>query len=164
MSAPSFINPHRYGVFPLREKDREDFVAHLLSLDAAARRTRFGVALQDETVEAIARKLPLERAGLGLFIWGKLKGCAHLVPAAPHIAELAISLDPSMRGRGWGKLLVDQVLSRAQDQNLQRVEIQYLRENAPMHRIARTLPGGGWSESSEVCKHVDVQLLEPEMA
>lgn len=135
----------------------------MLGLDSAARRLRFGVALPDATLLSVTRRLPLENVSQGLFLWGELKGCVQVLPlGTPGQAELAVSVSPEMRGRGWGRILVDAALERASDRRFEQVEIFYLRENVAMHRIVRGLPGPSDSESADICKHVMLaDLLSP---
>lgn len=142
----------RYGLFSLQESDRPALLKHLLSLDADARRLRFGVLLSDEAIARIAQQLPLADQSLGLFVWGELKGCAHLIKIDHELAELALSLSPDMRGRGWGRILFDELIERASCKRLKTVEIQYLLENRPMHRLASRLPGPCHHECSEARK------------
>ena len=152
----------RYGLFPLGESDREAFVTHLVSLDAEGRRRRFGAALSDSAVNRIARAIQLDAWSLGLFIWGELKGCAQVLGAAgARHKELAISLNSDVRGRGWGRLMVDQVLSHAQVRGTEVVEIQYLIENEAMHRLARTYPGTSSNSAGERCRTLLLQEGEP---
>lgn len=148
----------RYGIFRLTEADRPALIAHLLSLDPEGRRRRFGLALQDESIVEIARKLPLDTQCLGLFVWGELKGCVQVIGEAGGARqELAISLSPEMRGRGWGKELVQMALSRAKDRRVQQVDIQYLAENSAMHRIAGAYPGRTKVWSGEIVRSVVLQ-------
>lgn len=164
---PPRVLPHpqqsrRYGLFALRESDREAFVLHLVSLDAEGRRRRFGAALSDSAVNRIARAIELDSWSLGLFIWGELKGCAQVLGAdGSRHKELAISLSSDVRGRGWGRLMVNQVLSHAQVRGTEAVEIQYLTENEAMHRLARAYPGTSSSSAGERSKTVLLQEVEP---
>lgn len=154
---------HTCGIYSLTEADRPAYEAHLLGLDSAARRLRFGLSLPDDSLLDISRKLPLENVSLGLFLWGDLKGCVQVLPLGrPGSAELAVSVSPDARGRGWGSILVAEALARAHDRHFSEVEILYLRENTAMHRIARTLPGPSESESVDICKHVHLaDIPEP---
>lgn len=148
------------GIYPLTEADRAAYETHMLGLDSAARRLRFGIALPDDTLLSVTRRLPLDGVSQGLFLWGELKGCVQVLPLGkPGQAELAVSVSPEMRGRGWGRILVDAALERACDRRFEQVEILYLRENVAMHRIARTLPGPSESESVDICKHVHLADL-----
>lgn len=154
-------NRHSFGIFKLTEADRPAYEKHLLSLDASARRLRFGLSLPDDSLLSIAKKLPLEGCSLGLYVWGELKGCVQVLPLpGGQQAELAVSISPDLRGRGWGKSLVAAAIERAGDQQKDSVEIFYLRENAAMHRIASRLPGPLDFEASDVCKHVNLHEIE----
>lgn len=145
----------RCGIYPLTEEDRPAYHAHLLSLDNAARRLRFGVSLSDASLLQVAQKMPLGPDGLGLFMKGALVGCVQVLPLPkPGHAELAVSLSPEMRGRGWGAVLVSAALERARDQRKTHVEIFYLRANDAMHRIASSLPGPLSSHAQECHKQV----------
>lgn len=159
MSTPlSTEDARRYGIFRLTEADRPALIAHLLSLDSEGRRRRFGLALRDESIVEIASKLPLDTQCLGLFVWGELKGCVQVLgePGGSR-QELAVSLSPEMRGRGWGKELVQLALSRAKDRRVEQVDIQYLAENAAMHRIAGAYPGRSQVWSGEIVRSVRLQ-------
>jgi len=146
---------HHYGIYRLTEADREAFHAHMLSLDKDARRLRFGAALPDDTLLSLVARMPLEDGSFGLFMWGELKGCVLMLPyGKPGHVELAVSLSPDMRGRGWGTILVAAALERAGDRHQSHVEIMYLRGNQAMHRIACRLPGKSESCAQEVHKFV----------
>ncbi len=116
--------------------------------------------LSDWAVTRWAAGAPLDRHSLGLFIWGSLKGCAQVIPSAtPGEADLAVSMSPALRSRGWGRMLVRLALERAHDRRLELVTIQYLADNSPMHRIAASLPGRLQACSGERVKYVELAGL-----
>lgn len=133
----------------------------MLSLDAAARRRRFGLVLGDDAVRAIAERTVFDELCFGLFIAGELKGTAMVVrdSAKSHRGEFAISLDVNMRGAGWGRLLLLTALEAAYQHGVEIVVIHYLSENTPMARLCAKLPGPLEMHQSERTKEVQLQPL-----
>lgn len=149
----------RYGVFALTDADRPQVLAHYLGLSPQMRRLRFGLALSDERIEAWVREMPLTGRALGYFVWNELRAVVWLAPdeSSPQRAELAVTADARQRGHGWGRRLVHQALDAAEAAGLRNVDIYYLRENTPMARIARTLPGKHGSDGCDAHVTVDLQ-------
>jgi len=149
----------RFGLYRLGPNDRAQFVDHLLLLDAPARRRRFGVALGDDAVRAIAKTMAFDELCWGLFVGGALKGTAMVLrsDARSRRGEFAISLDADLRGVGWGRLLLNTALESAYQHGVEFVDIHYLAENAPMARLCAALPGSLQAEHGERSKEVQLQ-------
>lgn len=150
------MHKSRYGVFPLVEADRPDFLAHMLSLDPEARRRRFGSCLSDYALERVCQSLPLEGKAWGIYIWGQLKGTTLVIPYKdePGHGEFAITLSPSLRGRGWGRFLTRSALQTAYQDGFAKVDVYYLHENEAMARICASYPGPLSRDSGDCLKVV----------
>ncbi len=151
------LDDERYGVYPLTESDRAAFLAHLKSLDAHSRRLRFGIPVTDWHLERFVCEFDLTGT-MGFFRWGELLGVVSVVAyrGVPR-GELAISILPGLRGRGWGHELVRCALTSAYMQGLQHVDIQFLAENDAMRRVTLALPGERESSCGEMTVTVDLE-------
>ena len=95
---------------------REQVLRHLLRLPANDRRLRFGAPMRDSSIEAYAAGIDFARDQLfGIFgsdleLWG----LAHLaLDAEGATAELGLSVDWSVRERGYGSALLDRAVLHA---------------------------------------------------
>lgn len=140
----------------LREADRGAFEAHLLSLDPHDRLLRFGTALPDRLVSQIARDYPLDQTTGGLFVRGHLVAAVSIIRTAGEEAELAVSLDQGLRGRGIGRQMVAKALRLAASEGVRKLLVQFLAENRPMAAIANQLPGSTSRDGSERVRTVDL--------
>ncbi len=150
------IDDDRYGVYPLSESDRTALLDHLKALDVNSRRLRFGVPVTDWHLERFVAEFDISGT-MGFFRWGELLGVVSIVTyRGTHRGELAISILPGLRGRGWGHELVRCALTSAFMQGLQQVDIQFLSDNAAMRSVTRTLPGERESACGEMTVTVDL--------
>lgn len=156
MTSPEYLS--RYGIFPLTEADRGEFIAHMLRLDSQARARRFGAPIADSQLIAMCERFPLNNScSWGLFIWGELRGAVQVLAYPERTrAEMAISLAPELRGRGWGKNLTLSALECAHAVGVTCMEINYQRENVAMARICGGLPGSVVASGCEATKLVDL--------
>ncbi|MHC4223905.1 MAG: GNAT family N-acetyltransferase [Planctomycetota bacterium] len=53
---------------------------------------------------------------------GEVVGCAACVPREDHLELKKVYLDRELRGRGWGRKLIEQVEQRARELGLPRIE------------------------------------------
>ena len=138
--APMPSDRPAFHLAPLSGGDADALLAHFLRLDERSRRLRFGVPVNDAFLVSYVRRAthgPVRRGGL--FEGAALRGVAelHLDPADPSSGEGALSLEAGYRRLGHGSRLFDALLFEAECAGVRRLELQCLRENAAMQRIAR---------------------------
>ena len=119
---------------------REQVVRHLLRLSANDRRLRFGAPMRDSSIEAyvagidFARDQALGILGADLELWG----LAHLALAPDgETAELGLSVDWSVRERGYGNALLQRAVLHATNRGYRALFMHCLAENATMMNLAR---------------------------
>ena len=130
----------RVAVQHLNPRHREDIVRHLLRLPENDRRLRFGRHMRDDTIREYVERINFERdrvfgvhdADLNLI------GVAHLAldPAAG-VAELGLSVDPTVRAKGYGFALRERVLLHAANLGYRVLFMYCLAENGIMMHLAR---------------------------
>jgi GNAT superfamily N-acetyltransferase len=136
----------------LFQHDARAIEAHLLGLDADDRRLRFFRAATDTQIRAYVQGIDWDHSLiLGAIRADNVVGMAEALldrSAPPRHAEIAVSVDPAVRGQGLGRFLVAGVIDRAALLGVSRTNLSFLRENRPMQRIIRVLGG-----------HVDMEDL-----
>nr|WP_302474165.1 GNAT family N-acetyltransferase [Roseococcus sp. MDT2-1-1] len=142
--APSHASdPADWNVRRLAASDLSRIERHLLGLDAADRRARFGLALGDAAVHAYAQRLDLERAvvfGAIDRLSGELLGIAEAQPVHfMHRVEVAVSVHPGHRRRGIGRLLVSAALAAAFARGAHVGEFVFAPANRPIVALMRSL-------------------------
>lgn len=132
----------------LAPRHRPRIRAHLLALDEADRRLRFGYAASDAHIERYVEGLDFERDALfGVFNRRlALVAFAHLAFARPEAeseaeppktAEFGVSVSPRQRGRGFGTRLFEHAALHARNRGVDRLFVHALSENAAMLALAR---------------------------
>lgn len=141
------------------------YESHLLRLEGEARRLRFGYLVNDETVRAhVAGLDPMRDRVLALVQNGRVAAAVHIGIDASEkgpegsSAELAFSVDHSLRGQGIGRALLDRALLWSRNRGLRRVWVLFLTDNHAMSRLARH---AGMSITSEAGERVGVKTLPP---
>jgi RimJ/RimL family protein N-acetyltransferase len=123
----------------LNAKHREDIAHHLLQLPANDRRLRFGHQVRDEAVREYVDGIDFARDRVFGILGDDLGliGTAHLAldPAA-RIAELGLSVDPSLRIRGYGYALLQRSVLHAANQGYRVLFMVCLAENRIMMHLA----------------------------
>lgn len=120
---------------------REQVARHLLRLPANDRRLRFGAPMRDDSIEAYVARIDLARdqlfgiLGADLELWG----LAHLALAPDSdTAELGLSVDWSVRERGYGYALLQRAVLHATNRGGYRALFMHcLAENETMMNLAR---------------------------
>ena len=130
----------------LAPSERPAYEAHLLRLDANARRLRFGYFTDDDAVRRHIAGLNLHTDRiLGVVEAGRVVAAVHIVrakqqPGAPGGAvEFAFSVDADRRGKGLGRRLFDQALAWSRNRGMREVCIYFLTDNHAMRHLARRL-------------------------
>ena len=128
---------------------------HLLALPDHDRYLRFGYPATDEQIQRYVAKLDFSRDELfGIFDAElRLVAVAHLAyldaPGQQHLAEFGVSVNPELRGRGYGLQLFERCVVHARNQGVSRLIVHALSENAAMLKIARKAGAEVAREGSE---------------
>jgi len=116
------------------------FRDHLLRLDAATRRNRFGMAAGDEFITRYAESsFSLDTLIHGVFAEGRLVGVGELrmLGTSRTDAEAAFSVEGGFQGRGFGSRLMKSVVLAARNRRVRRVYMNCLASNSQMQHLAR---------------------------
>lgn len=121
--------------------EAERYREHLLRLDRASRRSRFGGALSDESVRRHADlAFGMGQVVHGFFADGILRGAAELNPFAGPLAreaEAALSIEPRWQSHGVGSALLERTLLAARNRGIKCLHLECLTDNARMQQLAR---------------------------
>jgi GNAT superfamily N-acetyltransferase len=120
--------------------DAEAYGDHLLRLDAASRRNRFGGGVADDFVRAHAgRAFEPENVIYGFLVDGILRGAAELRPFGPTAgqAEAALSIERRWQSHGVGTELLERTLLAARNRGIKQLQLTCLLENQRMQQLAR---------------------------
>ena len=124
----------------LNPNHREDITRHLLQLPGNDRRLRFGHQIRDEAVCEYVdgidftrdRVFGIQGDDLGLI------GVAHLaLDPVEKLAELGLSVDPTLRVKGYGFALLQRSVLHAANQGCRVLFMVCLAENGIMMHLAR---------------------------
>jgi len=114
---------------------------HLLRLDAASRRNRFGGGVSDDFIRNYADlTISLEAVVHGFFIDGQIRGVAELRPLGTRPerqAEAAISVEQSWQSHGVGSALLRRTLLAARNRGYRHLHMACLADNRRMQQLAR---------------------------
>ena len=126
----------------LTPSELPNYLEHLLRLDSADRRMRFGFQIGDTGLRAHVQRIDL-RTGhiLALFDDLDVVAAAHIERASDDVAEFAFSVDRERRGRGVGSELFDRAVLWARNRGIRRAIVYCLNENQAMRHIARKAGG-----------------------
>jgi GNAT superfamily N-acetyltransferase len=119
------------------------YEAHLLRLDADARRLRFGYPIGDAAIRAHVACLEPDRDRILARVEnGRVVAAAHIARASRATGditsvEFAFSVDAERRGQRLGRLLLDQALAWARNRGLRRASLYFLADNRAMRTLAR---------------------------
>jgi GNAT superfamily N-acetyltransferase len=119
----------------------EGYRDHLLRLDAASRRSRFGGAVSEEFIRNyvdLARGLGSVLHGF--FVDGVVRGVAELRPlsaASSREAEAAFSIEKPWQSHGVGRALLERTLLSARNRRIRLLYMACLAENKVMQQLAR---------------------------
>jgi RimJ/RimL family protein N-acetyltransferase len=142
---PEWPDASRPLIRQLCARDSQAIEAHLLNLNPADRRLRFFNMASDDQIRAYVKNIDwhcslLLGAVFGDVIIGLSEAFFDRVVPTRH-AEIAVSVDLALRGRGLGCFLVRHVIARAALRGARRTSLCFLRENQPIQRIIRRLGG-----------------------
>jgi GNAT superfamily N-acetyltransferase len=119
--------------------DRAAYRDHLLRLDPASRRSRFGGGVSDDFIcNYVELSRQLGSVLHGFFVDGTLRGVAELRPLGEHReAEAALSIEQPWQKHGVGSALLKRTLLSARNRGVKRLHMACLADNKPMQRLAR---------------------------
>lgn len=133
--------------------ERDLFTAHLLRLDAATRRERFGTAVNDDFLVTYAETT----FGVGGLVYayveaGEVRGAAELrglEEIVVQTGEAAFSVEKGWRRRGIGEALFGRLITAARNRSIRTLYMTCLPENAAMRSLARKFEAelvGGYAD------------------
>ena len=132
--------PYGGSIRKLWAADTPAFRDHLLRLDPATRRNRFGMATGDEFITRYAEKsFSLDTLIHGAFVDGRLVGVGELrmLGTSRTDAEAAFSVESDHQGHGFGSRLMKSVVLSARNRRIRRLYMNCLASNGQMQRLAR---------------------------
>jgi GNAT superfamily N-acetyltransferase len=124
---------------PLTASELPKYLEHLLRLDPADRRMRFGSPIGDAAIREHARRIDLRTDQILALFDDDLDvvAAAHIARARDDVAEFAFSVDREWRGCGVGFTLFDRTVLWARNRGIRQAIVYCLNENQAMRHIAR---------------------------
>lgn len=132
---------------PVRELHaghRKEILEHLLKLDDADRRLRFGTQTPDEVIQRYVEDLDFKRdAVFGIFdVSLKLIGMAHLAylpskKGEARSAEFGVSVLPEGRAKGMGTALLHRCAVHSRNTRVETLYVHCLSNNKAMMHLAQ---------------------------
>jgi GNAT superfamily N-acetyltransferase len=144
--------------------DAEAYGDHLLRLDAASRRNRFGGAVADNFIRSHAEHaFEPENVIYGFVADGTLRGAAELRPFGPNAgqAEAAFSIERPWQSHGVGTELLERTLLAARNRGIKQLHITCLLENQRMQQLARKFDADLRRDSDSVIGEVEAPYPTP---
>lgn len=129
----------------LGQADAGEIEQHLLLLNADDRYSRFHGRAGDEHIRRYVARLPWStHAAIGAFEQGRLVGIGEIAydkPFLPKVAEIAVSVDRTLRARGVGRELIERAVRAAAWRGATQCTLHFLHSNPSIPRIVRRLSG-----------------------
>ena len=114
---------------------------HLLRLDPASRRNRFGGVVSDERIRNhVDSSILLDAVIHGFIVDGTLRGAAELRPNGSWLsgeAEAAFSVEKPWQSHGVGSELLGRTLLAARNRGIKMLQMNCLADNRRMQQLAR---------------------------
>lgn len=130
-------------IAPLDISKIPQILQHLYELSDRDRYLRFGYAATNDHIEQYVANLKFERDEIYAIFDSELQiiAMAHLAlmkdEGQEYSAEFGVSVSAHARGRGYGGHLFQRAVMHARNEQVYKMHIHALSENAPMIRIAR---------------------------
>jgi len=122
----------------LWKADAAAYADHLLRLDPASRRNRFGGSVADSFLRHHADSaFDPGNVIYGFFADGVLRGAAELRPFGVGQAEAAFSIERPWQSHGVGTELLERALLAARNRGVKQLHITCLLENQRMQQLAQ---------------------------
>ena len=131
--------PQTYRIRKLWPIETETFRQHLLRLDPETRQFRFGSPVNDNFLNAYADTA--RRTGTviyGAFLGPDMYASAELRSlhdVGDEMAEAAFVVESAHRHNGLGSVLMDRIITAAQNRGIHQLHMICARENQPMQRL-----------------------------
>jgi RimJ/RimL family protein N-acetyltransferase len=136
----------------------QKFRDHLLRLDGESRRMRFGMAVDDEFIQAYADRADFLKSVIyGYFVDGEMHAAAELRAIGDNWrdeAEAAFSVETAFQDTGVGTDLLGRVILAARNRGVSRIYMNCLSENRKMQHVARKYDAELHFEHGEVVGQV----------
>ena len=114
---------------------------HLLRLDPASRRNRFGGVVSDDFIgRHVDSTIVLDAVTHGFFVDGTMRGAAELRPTGSRFAreaEAAFSVETDWQSHGVGSELLRRTLLAARNRGIKFLQMACLADNRRMQQLAR---------------------------
>ena len=122
----------------LDARARGALVDHFVELSIRDRRLRFGIPLARTGIASYVERIDFDRdAVLGVGDAGSgFLGVTHIA-LVDGVAELGLSVVPSLRNVGLGSAMFEEAVAHARTRGASRVYVRFLVENVPVLRLAR---------------------------
>jgi GNAT superfamily N-acetyltransferase len=121
--------------------EADQYRDHLLRLDAASRRNRFGGVVSDDRIrDHVKSSILLDAVIHGCFIDGVLRGAAELRSTGSPFsgeAEAAFSVETPWQSHGVGSELLSRTLLAARNRGIKFLQMNCLADNKRMQQLAR---------------------------
>ena len=121
--------------------EKDQYREHLLRLDLATRRARFGGAVSDDFIcNYVGLSSTLNAVLHGFFVAGVLRGVAELRPVRSSVdadGEAAFSIEQPWQSHGVGSALLAQTLLAARNRRIRTLHMVCLADNKRMQQLAR---------------------------
>lgn len=151
------MSKSRFGGGTIRKlwsTEIQKFRDHLLRLDEESRRMRFGMAVDNDFIQAYAERADFLKSVIyGYFVGGEMRAAAELRTIGDgwrEEAEAAFSVETAFQDTGVGTDLLGRVILAARNRGISRIYMNCLSENRKMQRIARKYEADLHFEHGEV--------------
>lgn len=155
----------KYRIRKLWPLETEAFRRHLLRLDPETRQFRFGTAVNDNFLNAYADTA--RRIGTviyGAFIGSEMYASAELRSlhaVGDEMAEAAFVVETAHRHHGLGSVLMDRILTAAQNRGIGELYMICLRDNGRMQHLAEKFGARLKVEDGEVTGRLATPVPTP---
>jgi GNAT superfamily N-acetyltransferase len=157
--------PSPYRIRKLWPLDYQAFRHHLLRLDPETRRDRFGATVGDDFLAAYADTARrLGTVVFGAFQAAEMHASAELRavhPMGDSMAEAAFAVEREHQHHGLGSLLMDRVITAAQNRGIGQLHMICMRDNGRMQRLAEKFGARLRMDDSEVVGRIQPDYPTP---
>lgn len=154
-----------YHIRKLWPIDGGAFRRHLLRLDPQTRHDRFGTAVNDSFLDSYADTA--RRIGTviyGAFLGADMHASAELralLPLGDAMAEAAFTVELDHQHHGLGSILMDRIITTAQNRGIGELHMICMRRNGRMQRLAEKFGARLRVEDGELVGHLEAHRPTP---
>ena len=138
---------------------------HLLRLDSASRRNRFGGGVSDESIHNyVVSPIALDTVMYGFFVDGVMRGAAELRPLGvrfPRQGEAAFSVEKPWQSYGVGSALLRRTLLTARNRGFRLLHMSCLADNRRMQQLAGKFDAELYFDFGSVVGEVESSRANP---